>query len=104
MRAGRWLRRRRHVERIAPAVQRVLPAVEGLQVTAVDRPAFREGAEAMRAEVLRILQAESISTEDGCHPVWHELGVHAPIGYTPSTLQSTHKHPIRVWVGCHPTT
>jgi hypothetical protein len=22
-----------------------------------------------------------------------------PVGYTPSTLKSTHKHPIRVWVG-----
>lgn len=29
----------------------------------------------------------------------------AAVGYTPSTLQSTHKHPIRVWVGrATPTT
>lgn len=26
--------------------------------------------------------------------------VMTPVGYTPSTLASTHKHPIRVWVGC----
>lgn len=70
----------RHVDRVPPAVERVVPAVEALQVTAVDRPAFREGAEAMRDEVLRILRAEPLVTDDGCHPVYHELGVHAPVG------------------------
>ena len=25
--------------------------------------------------------------------------VMVPVGYTPSTLKSTHKHPIRLWVG-----
>lgn len=79
MKAARWLKRRR-TQRVAPAVERVVPAVEDLTVTAVDRPAFREGAEAMRAEVLRILTREPIVTDDGCHPVYHELGVHAPVG------------------------
>lgn len=65
---------------LAPAVERVVPAVEDLQVAAIDRPAFREGAEAMRDEVLRILRGDVVETEDGCHPVWHELGVHAPVG------------------------
>lgn len=80
-----WFRARRAAAQaitapLAPAVERVVPAVEDLQVSAIDRPAFRDGAEAMRAEVLRILRNEAAVTDDDCHPVWHELGVHAPVG------------------------
>lgn len=76
----RWFSARRTADVALSAVERVVPAVEDLTVSATDRPAFREGAEAMRDEVLRILRAEPIVTDDGCHPVYHELGVHAPVG------------------------
>lgn len=65
---------------LVPDVERVVPAIEDLQVVAVDRPAYRDGAEPMRTEVLRILRSNVDATDDGCHPVWHQLGVHAPVG------------------------
>ncbi|UUW88439.1 hypothetical protein [Pimelobacter simplex] len=77
-----WFSARRTAARTiaVPAVDRVVAQVEDLQVTAIDRPVFRDGAEAMRTEVLRILAGEPEFADDGCHPVWHELGVHAPVG------------------------
>ncbi|MEV5001981.1 hypothetical protein [Nocardioides sp. LML1-1-1.1] len=79
MRPGQWLARRR-AERIQPDLDRAVPEIEDLHVTAVDRPAYRQGAEDMRTEILRILTREPEVTADGCHPVYHELGTHAPIG------------------------
>lgn len=59
----------------AAALERAIPAVEDLRVTAIDKPAFREGAEAMREEILRVLRGRFSCS---CHPAFHHLGVHAP--------------------------
>lgn len=79
MKASRWLKTRR-TDRLQPDVELAVPAIEDLQVTAIDRAAFLDGAETMRAEILRILTREPEITDDGCHPVYHELGTHAPVG------------------------
>jgi hypothetical protein len=59
----------------ATILQRAVPDVEDLQIHALNEPKFREGAEVMREEILRILGARF---DCGCHPAYHQLGVHAP--------------------------
>lgn len=68
------------VEAIAvDVVERALPLVDDLQVHAIDDPAWRAGAEAMKDEVLRVLRSQ-LTPDCGCHPAYHEIGVHAPVG------------------------
>lgn len=62
----------------ADAVERAVPEVVDLQVIALDDPSWRAGAEAMRDEVLRILRSQFPGCN--CHPAYHEIGAHAPVG------------------------
>lgn len=60
------------------AVERALPEVVDLQVHAIDNPDWRAGAEAMKDEVLRVLRSQFPGCN--CHPAYHEIGAHAPVG------------------------
>lgn len=62
----------------ADAVERALPDVIDLQVHAIDDPSWSAGAEAMKAEVLRVLRSQFPGCN--CHPAYHEIGAHAPVG------------------------
>jgi hypothetical protein len=64
----------------AAAAARALPHVQDLRVHAIDSPAFTAGAEAMRDAVLEVLRDTAAGC--GCHPAYHELGVHAPTEQT----------------------
>lgn len=75
-----WFSARRAAAAAINAFEQTVPDVEDLQVSAIDRPDFREGAEVMRSEILRVLTGAPETTDDGCHPVYHQLGVHAPVG------------------------
>lgn len=65
-------------ELAADVVERALPQVIDLQVHAIDDPSWRAGAEAMKAEVLRVLRSQFPGCS--CHPAYHEIGAHAPVG------------------------
>ncbi|WGX98758.1 hypothetical protein [Nocardioides sp. L-11A] len=43
--------------------------------------ARRAAAQTITAPTAPLSPAVEVQVaEDGCHPVWHELGVHAPVG------------------------